>query len=347
MVLRFLSLAFLLGATSVAAQVPTKAPTRSAIPTVTKVDGHTGWLGFRHDAVGDSLVVLEVAPGSPADRAGLRKGDRITLIDGQRVNPTTLREKPAVPGESRTLTVRRGAEMITLSMMAVAPPPGKLMPTRAAMANADTVAREAWVLRSEMAQKATRAIPSRVDTVELRPTLAQRKLRGDSARQPTLKMLATDRDSLTRRMLVDDAAYTEIESLLAQMKRDTVGGGKMRLLADSSLYTELTRMTKQSNALLVKLTYAGALAGAEFEQLNPGLAEYFGGVAEGVFVLRVAPGTPAASAGLHPGDVIETLNGERVETIAALRTAIAESSGPLTLDVIRKGLPATVVLRKE
>ena len=90
-----------------------------------------------------------------------------------------------------------------------------------------------------------------------------------------------------------------------------------------------------------------ALAGAEFEQLNPGLAEYFGGISEGMFVLRVAPGTPAATAGLQAGDIIETLNGERVVTIAELRRSMAEQSGPRTLDVIRKGRPATVLLRKE
>jgi C-terminal processing protease CtpA/Prc len=350
MVLRLLPLTLLLYAASAAAQAPAKAPTRVPTPALVAVEGHAGWFGFRYDIVRDSLVVIEVAAGSPADRAGLRKGDWITLIDGQRANPTTLREKPAVPGDVRKLTVRRGTETLGISMIAVAPPPGTLLPTRVAGTNADTVAREARALRGEMAQKATRAAvaPLRADTVVLRPTPAQRKMRGDAERGTTLKLLETYRDTLRPRMLLDDTVYTSMRLLLQQMKHDTVSGLTAKLLADSALYTELALTVKNTENLLTKLSAHGnALAGAEFEHLNPGLAEYFGGVAEGVFVLRVAPGTPAATAGLQPGDIVETLNGERVETIAALRAGIAESSGPLTLHVIRKGRPATLVLRKE
>jgi C-terminal processing protease CtpA/Prc len=190
--------------------------------------------------------------------------------------------------------------------------------------------------------------PSRVDTVTLRPTPEQRKLRRDTTDQVTLKLLETYRDSSAPRMLVDKAAYTDFFLTLEQMKRDTLSGSMRKLLADSTLYVELNGMIKGMDVLLTKVhARTNALAGAELEHLNPGLADYFGGVAEGVFVLRVAPGTPAATAGLQPGDIVETLNGERVETIGTLRAAIAESSGPLTLHVIRKGRPATVILRKE
>jgi C-terminal processing protease CtpA/Prc len=349
MVLRLLPLTLLLCAASAAAQVPAKAPTRVPSPALVAVEGHAGWFGFRYDIVRDSLVVIEVAAGSPADRAGLRKGDWITLIDGQRANPTTLREKPAVPGDARKLTVRRGSETLGISMIAVAPPPGTLLPTRVAGTNADTVAREARALRGEMAQKATRAAaPSRADTVVLRPTPAQRKVQGDRERETSLKLLEAYRDTLRPRMLLDDTLYGRMQLLLEQMKHDTVSGLTARLLADSALYDHFAMTVKTTENLVARLnSRANALAGAEFEHLNAGLAEYFGGVAEGVFVLRVAPGTPAASAGLQPGDIVETLNGERVETIAALRAGIAESSGPLTLHVIRKGRPATLVLRKE
>ena len=36
---------------------------------------------------GDHFNILHVAPGSPADRAGLKKGDRIAAIDGHRIGP--------------------------------------------------------------------------------------------------------------------------------------------------------------------------------------------------------------------------------------------------------------------
>ena len=75
MVLKLISLALLLGGTSLAAQVPARAPTRAAVPidSLRNPQGRQGWFGFRQDVERDSLLVLEVAPGSPAERAGLRK----------------------------------------------------------------------------------------------------------------------------------------------------------------------------------------------------------------------------------------------------------------------------------
>lgn len=120
-------------------------------------------------------------------------------------------------------------------------------------------------------------------------------------------------------------------------------------MADSSgLYAELVRSMQQTNDLLVTLApRENAVAGAELEQLNPGLADYFGGVSDGVFVLRVAEATPAASAGLRPGDIVQTVNGRHVLTIAALREAVTDASGTITLRVLRKAKPVTVLIRKE
>ena len=36
---------------------------------------------------GDHFNVLHVSPGSPADRAGLKKGDKLTAINGSAVGP--------------------------------------------------------------------------------------------------------------------------------------------------------------------------------------------------------------------------------------------------------------------
>jgi S1-C subfamily serine protease len=92
---------------------------------------------------------------------------------------------------------------------------------------------------------------------------------------------------------------------------------------------------------------SNAISGAEFEELNPGLADYFGGIGEGVFVLRVSGATPAFAAGLRAGDIVQSVNGQYVPTIADLRNAVNEASGTITLRIQRKGKPATVTLRKE
>jgi S1-C subfamily serine protease len=66
-----------------------------------------------------------------------------------------------------------------------------------------------------------------------------------------------------------------------------------------------------------------SVAGAELTELDPGLAQYFGNAREGLLVLRVAPGTPAALAGVQPGDIVLSVNGQPVRTVEELRRHIA------------------------
>jgi len=60
---------------------------------------------------GPGVVVYEVQPGSAADRAGLRKGDVITALNGTSINdPNSFRNLIAAspPGSEVTLTIKRG-----------------------------------------------------------------------------------------------------------------------------------------------------------------------------------------------------------------------------------------------
>ena len=60
---------------------------------------------------GPGVVVYEVQPGSAADRAGLRKGDVITALNGTSINdPNSFRNLIAAspPGSEVTLTINRG-----------------------------------------------------------------------------------------------------------------------------------------------------------------------------------------------------------------------------------------------
>ena len=350
MVLRLLPLTLFIGATSVAAQVPARVPTRvpTVVDTVAATRAPAGWFGFRQDVLRDSLVVLEVAPGSPAERAGLRPGDRIAMVDGRAANPSLLNERPATVGDVRRLTVRRGSQTLTLSMVAEVPPRRVLMPSRVALTDADTVAREAQELRGRMALRATRAARTRaiIDTVRA-TDVAQterrlRVLRSDSTR--------TIRAMIEPLIIVDGVPLltdTVLHNELRSGTRATDSARARRVITDT-LYDGLVRATREQNATLARLLrHSNAVSGAEFEELNPGLAEYFYGVSEGVFVLRVAETTPAASAGLRPGDIVQDVNGQRITTVNELRSAVSEASGTIVLRVLRKGSPATITLRKE
>jgi membrane-associated protease RseP (regulator of RpoE activity) len=91
------------------------------------------------------------------------------------------------------------------------------------------------------------------------------------------------------------------------------------------------------------LPYAGismfgarAIAGAELTPLNPALGEYFG-TEDGLLVVRVPEGTPAAEAGLQAGDVIVGADGRDIGSIDELRRAILRApERTVRLELIRK-----------
>lgn len=68
-----------------------------------------------------------------------------------------------------------------------------------------------------------------------------------------------------------------------------------------------------------------SIAGAMMTTINPDLRELTG-VSEGILVLRVAPGTPAASSGLRGGDVIVRVNDEKSEGVRDLQRAVQRAS---------------------
>lgn len=93
-----------------------------------------------------------------------------------------------------------------------------------------------------------------------------------------------------------------------------------------------------------------SVAGAEFEEMNPGLASYFG-VERGALVLRVAPDTPADRAGLRAGDVVLEADDRAVDSIDDLRGAVArvQRSRPreVELEILRKGQRQSIELKWE
>lgn len=80
--------------------------------------GSPGYLGVLLNSKGDSLVVLDVEPNSPAEKAGLKPGDVLSQVDGRAVKNadafrTLMQARSA--GEKVGLTVQRNAEKIPLT----------------------------------------------------------------------------------------------------------------------------------------------------------------------------------------------------------------------------------------
>ena len=85
--------------------------------------------------------------------------------------------------------------------------------------------------------------------------------------------------------------------------------------------------------------------GAEVLDLKPELAAYFQ-VAAGVLVVDVPEDSPAADAGLAPGDVITAVSGRPVRSLRDLRSALSGAAARTALTVVRKGLNRTVRMRR-
>lgn len=88
--------------------------------------------------------------------------------------------------------------------------------------------------------------------------------------------------------------------------------------------------------------------GIDAEELNGEFGNYFGAPdGEGILVRGVFPDTPAAKAGLKVGDVITSINGERIRSVGELRAKMAEQSqgnAMLKLGLIRNKAPLTVTV---
>lgn len=67
-----------------------------------------------------AFVIDEVAPGWPADKAGLKPGDQVLAVDG--VPLTGAGTNDLVPGEARRFQVRRGGQTLEISLIAATHP---------------------------------------------------------------------------------------------------------------------------------------------------------------------------------------------------------------------------------
>lgn len=95
-------------------------------------------------------------------------------------------------------------------------------------------------------------------------------------------------------------------------------------------------------------TSENSVAGATMTTITDDL-EDLTGVDEGILVLRVAPGTPAASSGLRGGDVIIRILDSPAETVRDLREAVQRASSRgerrVALVVTRKKSERTITLQ--
>lgn len=106
-----------------------------------------------------------------------------------------------------------------------------------------------------------------------------------------------------------------------------------------TLTVELGEMKEADAGTPGKRTIGEETLGMRASDITPELAQRFGlEMGRGVVVTSVAPGSPAALAGIRPGDVIMELNRKPVERVEAYRKILSSvKPGDVVLMLLRRG----------
>lgn len=273
----------------------------------------SGWIGFLagmqpvHAGGPRVVVVLAVAEESPAQRAGLAPGDTLLAVDGVPLTNERLRAVQAGlrAGDLLELSVRRRGAYGTISVRAAARP------------------------------TPTAALP---DPVSIRIESARRVMLERSDPLPEIGPVPTV-SYLRRRVYarMSDPGGPD-PSLLNPMD---VFGWLDGLGWPAPGWPAWTGSNQGSFVFRPMTPYIvgrDRVAGAWLTPPNLGPEEY-SGRARGLRVVQVAPGTPAAEAGLKPRDVLIRVGTVDVDGLEALRRTVtaAAPDQPITVLVLRDG----------
>ena len=309
-------------------------------PRVFSVTVSRGMLGLYSEALrGNGLhqrIVVDVVPDSPADKAGLEKGDTLLRINGLAASPQVM-SAPFEPGDTVVLRIRRDGRERDLTVVAAE------RPSEFRMVFPDSVDERFTVYLDRMR--------ANVDSFSaVMPRIRLRQLDSDSG---TIIILGTDTLHVARRgdmmRINPDSIVRRFEMhRLPGMLTDSAGlhiftPGEGRIFSFGGDSAGLRGFDVMATNVLMGMR---AVAGAELAPLNPSLAEYFG-TTDGVLVLNAAERTPAERAGLRGGDVIVSVGDTPVRTIRDLRSAIdAAGRADVTLRVLRHGRTVDVTLSR-
>ena len=95
------------------------------------------------------------------------------------------------------------------------------------------------------------------------------------------------------------------------------------------------------------ITGTNPYTGAEVANLSPALAEELAldSEATGVIVLRLKRGSPADRIGLEQGDILSRLNGQKIESVAALKKLLARNYSAWRIEISRSGRLLQLIIR--
>ncbi|WP_423222745.1 PDZ domain-containing protein [Candidatus Amarolinea aalborgensis] len=282
-------------------------------------------------AVEEGILVAHVVADSPAAQAGLRRGDIIMKVGDQAVNqPSELTAslKALKTGDSLTLTIQRGDAERTLT---VTLGERNQQPYLGIVPCAD-------------GQATMPATTNGVFVVEVEKDSAAQKAGLQSGDQ----IISVDGQAL-------DADHSLSDLIGAHKPGDKVSLEVQRAASSETVTLEATLGENPQKA---GTGYLGVrVAGQRFHAPTDGQPQmpFFGhpngdggslapnmlpdGVQQGALVVNVVADSPAAQAGLQPGDVIKAVNEQEISATLTLPQALAnfKPGDKVTLTVARTG----------
>ena len=277
-------------------------------------ENERGMIGVVFDTdAEDGVRVIEVRRGSPADEAGVRAGDVVVRLNGDDA-ASTMDELPRrlQAGDTVRMRIRRDGGEEREVVVVAEPRPSRLLSVRPGGDNLIIVNGD--ILLLPLQELTVRIDSLRTHLMEL----------GEGS---TFRM---EMDSLVR-MFSDSAGVWAERLPNVELRMSGPMGLRDGMIVDGDVEFG------EGRPFFMELGRRAA-AGAELAEMNEGLSAYFGGQREGALVIDVSPESPAARAGLQPGDVIVRAGGEDVEEPGDVRAALNRAEGGrVALEVIRQG----------
>ncbi len=321
-----------------------------------------GWVGieFRKLVVADTarVMVSSVFPDSPADRAGLRSGDRVLKVNGAPVTFAIMESVgPRIqPGDPYAFTVLRRGELLEIPVTAEKRRDAAEIVVTRMQTQLDTLRKLIGVTLDSLEVSQYAGLPA----LEVRP-IEQR----DGSVTFVVTTVAGTYEVSDTEIVANDVAWADADHFsTAWVRPDTVRVAppipyapapvsatprNVRRVETGSRAQAGGRVSGEgwtiSSSLSPWTEGARRVAGAEMHPVGADLGRYLG-VERGLLIVDVTPGTPAARSGLLPGDVVLTADDTRIESLSDLRDVLAIPASTNVLEVHRRGSVVEVDLRR-
>jgi membrane-associated protease RseP (regulator of RpoE activity) len=289
-----------------------------------------------------TLLIANIAEGSPAESAGVMAGDTLVRIDGRPADRSSfdLLARELEVGDTVTLTVRRSGRDRDFTLVAAERPAMAFSFSRPAL--------EAMELQIDSVRNLVfRNMDSiRVVIGDVDGQRALLRLQVDSLRSADARLRALRADTLDGRLpfIFHRDSLMEGRARVWEFRGDSLQqrARELALEARRAFPGEPgVTMFGPAGAMAFAPAVAGrhVVAGAQMIELNPGLADYLDVEDGGVFVVEVIEGSPAHDAGLRAGDVIVRMNERPVRSLADVRAELnvsGRAESATSVDVSRR-----------